>query len=190
MDSNHTQKTDADLLARSRRDASAFSELYQRHAAAIYRYHCRCVRDVDAAHDLTAETFAQAWLTRARFRDEANGSAAPWLYGIARNVVLMSVRRRRVERAGLARLGMFTDAAVCGGIEHQPDETWLAELETALDELPAAQREAVRLRFEADLPYEQVAVALETSPQAARVLVHRALGTLRSRLNHPTQQGL
>jgi RNA polymerase sigma-70 factor (ECF subfamily) len=190
MDANHALKTDAELLAGSGRDASAFAEIYRRHAAAIYRYHCRCTRDADAAHDLTAETFAQAWLTRARFRDEADGSAAPWLYGIARNVVLMSVRRRRIEQVGLQRLGMLTDPAAVSGIEHQPDDSWLSELETALDELPAAQREAVRLRFDADLAYDQIALALETSPQAARVRVHRALGALRARLNHPTQQGL
>ena len=144
----------------------------------------------DAAHDLTAETFAQAWLTRARFRDEAGGSAAPWLYGIARNVVLMSVRRRRIERAGLERLGMLDDPAALSGAEHQPEDSWLGELETALDELPPTQREAVRLRFDADLAYDQMAVALETSPQAARVRVHRAITALRARLNHPTQQGL
>jgi RNA polymerase sigma factor (sigma-70 family) len=190
MDANHALKSDAELLAGARRDASAFGELYQRHAAAIYRYHCRCCRDADAAHDLTAETFAQAWLARARFRDEADGSAAPWLFGIARNVVLMSVRRRRIEQAGLERLGMLSDPAALSGIEHQPNDSWLAELETALDELPAAQREAVRLRFDADLAYDQMAVALDTSPQAARVRVHRALSTLRARLNHSTQQGL
>ncbi|MGH2873377.1 MAG: RNA polymerase sigma factor [Solirubrobacteraceae bacterium] len=190
MAASPAPKSDADLVSRSRHEASAFAELYQRHAAAIYRYHCRCTGDADAAHDLTAETFAQAWLMRARFRDEAGGSAAPWLYGIARNVVLMSVRRRRIERAGLERLGLLGDPGAVSGAEHQPDESWLVELEAALDELPAAQREAVRLRFDADLAYEQIAVALDTSPQAARVRVHRALSTLRARLNHQTQQGL
>jgi RNA polymerase sigma factor (sigma-70 family) len=178
------------LVSRSRQDATAFAELYRRYAAAILRYHCRCAHDVDAAHDLTAETFAQAWLARNRFRDELDGSAAPWLYGIARNVVLMSVRRRRVERAGLERLGLLGDPTAVTGVEHQPDESWLAELEAALDELPPSQREAVRLRFSDDLAYEQVAQALQTSPQAARVRVHRALSTLRARLNHPTEQGL
>lgn len=190
MDVNHALKSDADLVARSRYDPSAFGELYRRHAAAIHRYHSRCTRDADAAHDLTAETFAQAWLTRARFRDEMDGSAAPWLYGIARNVLLMSVRRRRIERAGLERLGMLGDPAVLTGVEHQPDDSWLAELEAALDALPQAQREAVRLRFDADLAYDQMAAALATTPQAARVRVHRALSTLRARFDNPTHQGL
>src|ERR1700735_3346296 len=143
MDANNALKTDAELLTGARRDASAFGELYQRHAAAIYRYHCHCCRDADAAHDLTAETFAQAWLARACFRDEADGSAAPWLVGVARNRVLMSVEARRVEKGGLERLGMLGDPAALSGIEHEPDDSWLGELETALDELPATQREAV-----------------------------------------------
>jgi len=190
MEETPTRRTDAELVTSSRLDAAAFGELYRRYADAIYRYHHRCTRDPDAALDLTAETFAQAWLARLRFRDEAGGSAAPWLYGIARNVLLMSVRRRRIERQGLERLGLLGDPAAVTAIEHQPDESWLAELEAALDELPAAQREAVRLRFGADLAYDELASTLNTSPQAARVRVHRALTTLRARLNHPTEQGL
>jgi DNA-directed RNA polymerase specialized sigma24 family protein len=49
--------------------------------------------------DLTAEVLAQAWRSRMRFRDQHNGSALPWLYGIAQNVLQASVRKRRVERS-------------------------------------------------------------------------------------------
>jgi DNA-directed RNA polymerase specialized sigma24 family protein len=70
----------------------------------VLGYHLRRTRDDDAAHDLTAETFAQAWLVRARFRDDCGGTAGPWLFGIARNVLLMSVRRRRLEAAARERL--------------------------------------------------------------------------------------
>ena len=188
MDANPRRSSDAALIARSRGDAKAFRELYERHAAAVYRYHRRCTADPDAAHDLTAETFAQAWFARTRFRDEADGSAAPWLYGIARNVLLMSVRRRRLERSGLERLGMLGVRAAVTGIEREPNDSWLVELEGALDELPPAQRDAVRLRFGHDLAYVDVAAALNTTPQAARLRVHRALNTLRARLNHTAQQ--
>ena len=66
----------------------------------------RARADADAAFDLTAETFAQAWLVRRRFRDEANGSAAPWLFGIARHLVAQSVRSRRIESGACERLGI------------------------------------------------------------------------------------
>jgi len=179
--------SDAQLLARARGDADAFRDLYERYAERIYVYHRRCSRDDDAAQDLTAETFAQAWLVRSRFRDEAAGSAAPWLYGIARNVLLMSVRRRSLERASRERLGLLGEPAAVAQHSHEPDETWLEELDAALGELPESQREAIRLRFESDLAYEDVAAALATTPQAARVRVHRALRALRTRLTETTE---
>ena len=74
-------------------------------------YHQRRCRDEDAAHELTAETFAQVWLVRARFRDECDGSAGPWLFGIARNVLLVSVRRRALEARARERLGLLVTPA-------------------------------------------------------------------------------
>ena len=99
--------TDAELIRAARSDAAAFRELYDRYAERMYRFHLGRSRDADAAHDLTAETFAQAWLGRTRFRDEAGGSAGPWLFGIARDVLSASVRRGRLERGACARLGIL-----------------------------------------------------------------------------------
>jgi len=65
----------------------------------------------------------------------------------------------------------------------EPDETWLDGLDEALAELPEGQLDAIRLRYVHDLPYEELAGALDTTPQAARVRVHRGLSALRLRLN-------
>src|SRR4029079_4436688 len=89
-------RSDAELLVAARSDASAFRELYERYAARIHGYHLRRPQDAHAAHALTAETFAQAWLSRARFRDEAGGSAGPGLFGIRRHVLLVSVPPHRL----------------------------------------------------------------------------------------------
>src|SRR6266536_2128349 len=96
--------SDAALLVAARTDPGAFRELYDRYAQRVLGYHVRRCRDDDAAHELTAETFAQAWLVRARFRDECGGSAGPWLFGVARNVLLASVRRRALEAGARERL--------------------------------------------------------------------------------------
>ena len=176
-------RTDAELLHAARTDAQAFRELYDRHASRIYGYHLRRSGDADAAHDLTAETFAQAWLSRRRFRDRAAGSAVPWLFGIARNVLLMSVRRRRLERSACERLAILerldTEPAAA-----EPDESWLDGLDEAFASLPDGQRDAISLRVGADLDYEAVAAALGTSPPSARLRVHRGLTTLRNRLGN------
>jgi RNA polymerase sigma factor (sigma-70 family) len=173
--------SDARLLQSALTDAGAFRELYDRYAEHMYRFHLRRCGNADAAHDLTAETFAQAWLSRARFRDEAGGSAAPWLFGIARHVLSASVRRGRLEREACGRLGIF-ERLDREPASLQPDDSWLEGLDEALAALPETQRAALELRFQDDLPYDDVAVALATTPQAARVRVHRGLASLRTLL--------
>jgi RNA polymerase sigma factor (sigma-70 family) len=174
--------TDAALLTAACADPAAFSELYGRYVEGVHGYFARRTGDEHAAFDLTAETFAQAWLMRARFRDEADGSAGPWLFGIARNVLLMSLRRGRLEQRAVQRLGI---AERLDGVYEPatvvPDPRWADGSDELLDALPPAQREAVRLRVLQDLAYEQVAVALGTSAAAARVRVHRGLALLRER---------
>jgi RNA polymerase sigma factor (sigma-70 family) len=173
-------RSDAALLAAARTDAGAFRELYDRYAERVLGYHLRRCRDEDAAHELTAETFAQAWLVRARFRDECGGSAGPWLFGIARNVLFASVRRSRLEDGAREQLGIFATPSV------EPEESWLDGLDEALEELPESQRRAIELRVIEDQTYDDVAAALGTSPAAARVRVHRGLSALRARLGRET----
>ena len=170
-------RSDAELLAAARSDAGAFRELYDRYAARVYGYHLRRSHDPHAAHDLTAETFAQAWLSRARFRDEARGSAGPWLFGIARHVLLVSVRQRRLERSACERLGVL-DAADRPEAP-APEDGWLDGLDEALAHLPEAQQQAIRLRVVDDLGYDEAAEQLATSPQAVRARVSRGLSALR-----------
>jgi RNA polymerase sigma-70 factor (ECF subfamily) len=180
--STRSTPPDAALLAAARTDPNAFRELYDRYADRIHGYFVRRTGDADAAFDLTAETFAQAWLVRARFRDEIDGSAAPWLFGIARNVLLMSIRRGQLERRAFERLGIAERLdAPYEAASVAPEERWADGADELLDALPPAQRDAVRLRVVQELSYEQVGVALGTRASAARVRVHRGLAALRAR---------
>jgi RNA polymerase sigma-70 factor (ECF subfamily) len=172
--------TDAQLIQQARKDPEAFAELYGRHVRAIDAF----VRRRVPAHvggELTAETFARAALSLRRFRDEQDGTALPWLYGIARNLVRTFHERERVERRARERLGMpqrsyELDLEEAGD---RLDAARLApELSDALQALPASQRRAVQFRVLDDLPYAQVALALGCSEGAARIRVSRALGSL------------
>jgi len=174
-------KTDAELIRAARTDAGAFRELYDRYAGKVHRYHLRRTRDSHAAHDLTAETFAQAWLARRRFRDRAGGSAGPWLFGIARNLLAQSVRRRRIELTACERIGLLERLDEPRATT-EPDDVWLDGLDEAMAELPPSERDAVELRVMEGLSYDAVAAGLSTSEGAARVRVARGLGRLRERL--------
>jgi len=177
METGRGARTDAELLRDARRDPAAFGELYERHVAAVHAWQRR--RLPFAAADLTAETFAQAWLSRRRFRDRRDSSALPWLLGIARNVLAESVRRDRVETRARERLGLPLDLAAEGGYAEVEDRlSPRASLAEGVQRLPEHERRALELRVLDELPYDEVAGALAIRPAAARLRVSRALRRL------------
>lgn len=170
-------RTDAALIRAAESDAAAFGELYRRHVSTVHGWFSRRLRW--AASDLAAETFAQAWLSRRSFRDEAGGSALPWLFGIARNVARESARRNEVETRARHRLGLPTDLASEDGYDAVEERlSPRAALAEALDALPEHERDALELRVVDELPYEDVADRLGVRPAAARLRVSRALRRL------------
>lgn len=167
--------SDAELIARG--DPSDFAELYTRHVAEVHAWLSR--RLAWAASDLTAETFARALLSRDRFRDDHDGSARPWLLGIARNVLLESVRHDRIETRARQRLGLPVDLASEDGFTEVEERlSPRLALQRQLDALPPGEREALGLRVIDELAYDQVADKLNIRPAAARLRVSRALRRL------------
>jgi RNA polymerase sigma factor (sigma-70 family) len=173
------ERTDADLLAAASEDPLAFREFYDRYAVWVRSWFARHTGSDAAALDLTAETFAQAWLSRRSFRDEVDGSALPWLLGIARTVARESARRNEVETRARRRLGLPTDLASEDGYAAVDDRlSPRAALARALETLPEHEREALELRVVDELPYTEVAARLGVRPAAARLRVSRALRRL------------
>lgn len=170
-------RSDASLLRDARDDPSAFSELYVRHVGAVYRWFRP--RLEWAASDLTAETFARAWLSRGRFRDKREGSALPWLLGIASNVLADTARRNRIETRARERLGLPLDLATEDGYTAVDERLSPRDaLARGLGSLPAHERDALELRVVDELSYAQVAKRLAIRPAAARLRVSRALRRL------------
>src|ERR1700730_2007664 len=99
------RSSDSDLLAAiAARDGAAFSIFYRRHLPAVLAYLMRETGDPEAAGDLAAEVFAAVLLAANRYRAQ-RPSAGPWVIGIARNKLLMSFRRGRIEARARRRLG-------------------------------------------------------------------------------------
>ena len=160
----------------------ACREFYDRYAAWVRSWFQRQTGSDTAALDLTAETFAQAWNSSKRFKDMADGSGAPWLFGIARNLLRQYHKHNRIESAARERLGMPTAWAECEDYE-AVDERMVASslaplLRVAVRALPAEQQKALELRVVQQLDYEEVAGALGCTQNAARLRVSRALRAL------------
>ncbi len=180
-------KTDAELLSLAHRDPQAFREFYERYAVWLHAWFQRETKSESAALDLTAETFAQAWHGARRFRDLADGSGAPWLFGIARNLLRQYHKHNRIESAARARLGI--PVVDTGAEEYEAvDERLGADamrpaLREAVRSLPSEQRRALELRVVDQLEYEEVARRLDCSINAARLRVSRALRSLTLKLD-------
>jgi len=145
--------------------------LYRQYAPAVLRFAWGLSGDRETAEDIVSETFVRL-LTRAP-RIETR-TALAYLLVIARNCYLTGQRRRRREVALPEEI-------------RAPDEdpgvsldgrTRLGVIVRALRDLPEGERAALLLRVDHDLPYEDIARALGTSPGAAKVRVHRARARL------------
>lgn len=163
-----------------------FSGFYRRNSDSLLIFFVRRVAEPEVAMDLTAETFAQAFRSRRRFRGSSDQEATGWLYGIARHQLSGFIRRGKAERRALKRLGVEVPAL---SDEEQQRALALADaprirsaVRAAISELSEEQRQAVWLRVVDELDYREVADRLEISTEAARARVHRGLRMLAQHL--------
>jgi len=117
------------------------------------------------AEDVAADVFVVAW----RRRSELPAEPLPWLYGVARHLLANSRRGARRRGALFAKLvsGMPSQNAVEEPTPHD-------ELMGAFARLSECEREVLRLAAWEELSSAEAAEALEISPAAYRVRLHRA----------------
>lgn len=183
-----TPRTDAELLRASRRDPEAFGELYDRHAAVLLAFFQRRTACAQTALDLTAETFAEAFAARWRFRD-TGAPALAWLLVIARRKLARSLERGRIEQRAVRRLGLQRTQLDDAAYERLEEFGAAAELreqvQAALASLTPAVAAAVELRVVMELPFAEVARRLQCSEVAARMRVARGLSQMHEALEAP-----
>jgi len=164
------------------RTSAGFASAYDTHARSILIFLARRSYDPETALDLTAETFAQAFEARRRFRGSTEEDAAAWLFGIARHILSRYLRRGKAERRALMRLGVEVPSLEPDDLVRIVELAGLDRLRGAvschLDALPEAHREALRLRVVEELSYDDVAQRLAITEPAARARVSRGLRTI------------
>ena len=151
------------LVATAAGDADAFAVFYERHIALVLSVLAQRTGSYELAADLAGETFAAALLGCRRFRP-GGAPAAAWLLGIAQNKLRESARRQRVVDRARPRLGMpvlgLDDDPLIRVEELASDDGRALAL---LDQLPPAQREAVRSRVLDETDYRELATQMGCS---------------------------
>ena len=172
------EEDEARLVALTRQDRRHFTALYRRYLKPIYGYFYQQVGSVEDAEDLTAMTFSQALASLDRYQEQ--GRFAAWLFSIARHQLQRHQRGRPWTGQPLSH-----DLAV--DAEQEPEAQTMSQdelrrLQGLLQTLPPEQREALSLRFFAELRTAEVARLMGRSEGAVKMLVHRAVTTLRDYL--------
>ena len=145
-----------------------FWSLVERHGDELLA-HARRLTDDQTAEDVLQDALLRALRAYPRLRHADHLRA--WLYRVTTTTALDVHRARRRE--------VVTDEPPVPAVEAEYDD---GAFEALIAPLAPTARDALRLRFVEDLDYDRIAVALNTSPQAARQRVSTAVRTLRERV--------
>ncbi len=171
------------LVQAARNDLRAFNELYERHVTRVYRYLLVRVGNVADAEDLTSQTFLVAMENLHKYRGERPFLA--WLFGIARHKVADKYRQQKPE-IDLEAAGDLADT------QETPDTIVSQKLQIEavaqkLQTLSPDRAEVISLRLFGGLDIPEIARLMQKQEPAVRMLLHRGLQDLQTRLN-PNQE--
>jgi RNA polymerase sigma-70 factor (ECF subfamily) len=174
---------DSETARLRRGEPDAFDSLLNRYQNRLYRYLVRLTGNTDQAEDL----FQQTWLKvmTGIHRYDERRPFEPWLFSIARHLAIDHLRKvapesldEPSESTGEPRIASLK-ADTPGHLERLLDRERRGLLERKLEELPAIYREAITLRFEEEMTFEEMALVLQAPVSTVKSRVQRALLTLR-----------
>jgi RNA polymerase sigma-70 factor (ECF subfamily) len=163
---------DADVIARVLAgDTQAFGRLVVRYQRALYRHAVTIVLDHDTAADMVQDAFVRAYSSLRECRDHTRFRA--WLFQTLRNRCLDHLKEARRRNMPLEAAGAVEDPAE-GPMALAERRELRTDIERALAQLPAAQREAFVMHYVDGMPYEAMAELLGTSVSAVKMRALRA----------------
>lgn len=143
-----------------------FQDLYEAYATDVYRFAFWLAGDRFEAEDITSETFARAWASHKPIRTQ---TVKAYLFTIARNTYLEWLRKRKRE----VTLEDDHSSPAPGPDQLVAYRLELQRAQRVLQTLPEIDRAAFILRVQHELPYAEIASALDLSLSAAKMKVHR-----------------
>jgi RNA polymerase sigma-70 factor (ECF subfamily) len=184
----HYEVTDEQLMTQFQAGVEeAYNELVGRYRNPLYNYICWIINDRAYAEDLLQETFIRLWTNKQSYREIAKFST--WIYTIAGNLAKTELRRRKIRR--------WLPISGGGGEDDRPMEfadetadpdrdlerrTIEKRVNSEIQKLPSAFREAVILRDIQELTYEEISTILKVPLGTVKSRVNRGRARLQKRL--------
>jgi len=180
------EKDDVLLRQAAKGDEEAFTSLYRRHQAALYRFALRMTGSAWAAEEIVQDVF-MTLMRDPRKYDATRGTLGGFLYGVARNRVMKHLERLPREvplevknEDGTGPGIVLQDASTPATLAEKRER--LERVRAAVLDLPAEFREAVVLCELEEMSYEEAAQAVGCPIGTIRSRLHRGRALLMARL--------
>lgn len=156
-------------------DSAAFGRLVDRHLPGVLAIARACARRREDALDVAQLVLLRAWQSLGQLQDPAR--FAPWLHAITRNTARNwlrdhPARERPLDGVDLEPVDPHSVTSADRGVDEAP-------IRAAVDALPGDLAEVVRLRFQGDLSYDEIARSLDIPLSQVRDRLYRAKLALR-----------
>jgi RNA polymerase sigma-70 factor (ECF subfamily) len=169
-------------------DEASFDLLLQKYRLPLVNFLFRMVRDAATAEDLAQEVFLRVYRARKQYSPSAKFTT--WLFRIATNLALNSVRDNRHRRMDVSIDAPVGEDEIPQDLpahslridEHMIERDRAQFIRRAIAALPEKQRVAVLLHKYEEMDYGEIAKVLECSESALKSLLFRAYETLREQL--------
>ncbi len=156
-----------------------FSKIYDQYINKIYRFIFLKVSSKEIAEDLSSEVFIRSW-DRFKQGEEINNAQA-FLYRVARNLVIDHYREK-----GRVKTISSEDIWVADPNTNLEEKAEISsdvdEIKNALAGINEDYREVIIWRYLDQLSVSEIAEILDKSEGAVRIMIHRALKSLKSEL--------
>lgn len=170
-----------ELMARFRAgDEAAVREVHQRYGGAVRTVARSMLSDPELVAEVVQQTFIKAWRGAAEFDEDRE--LAPWLYAIARRTTIDVIRREKRVTLTSTDAQNEPELPVTSISFDRVWEVW--EVRRAVDDLPAGEREVVRLCNLEGFTHEEVAVRLGVPVGTVKSRSGRAYKRLAAALRH------
>lgn len=176
------QKTDAEIVARVLKgDKQAYAQLVDAYKGPVFNLAFRMTGSISDAEDLTQEIFIRAYQKLYQFDQEKKYFT--WLFTIGINLIRNHLKKKVKDVSTYSIDHLFPESQ-CTAQENREGD-WLSEdrirhLDENMRKLPLDLREAIILKFNQDMTFEELAAITGDSVSAVKMRVYRGLEKLKA----------
>lgn len=166
-------------------DDKALNTLYTNFVDVLYAFGLRFSDDVDQVKDSIHDLFVDLYKYRKTLANDVNVKS--YLFTALKRKICLALKKKAIQENHVFEHSFHLSASIEDQIINGEEQSILvAKLRKQLELLPGRQKEAVYLRFNSELDYEEIAIIMDVSLETCRTLVYRGIKQLRERMvvNH------